>query len=490
MGFLSRLRAAGAALVQKDAGGGSAALPAQGFLPTLGSTPSSAGLLVSQGTAMSVGALYACVTVRSQDVARCTPQLWRRDAAGKRQQVTNHPLNAVFRQPNEVQTWFEFMEQMEAAYLLRGNGYAAIKRDGRGKIYGFIPINPDAVLVLESWDGQVFYNVNRIGLWQIAMLREFPPSMASEDIFHVRGLSFNALVAVSTIGMARDAIGVAMGLEQQVARLIQNGARPSVVLQSKNKLTKEIADRLSVQWRDFQAGLQNVGKTAVLEDGIEAKPLQLSSVDMEMIAQRNFQLSDIARFYRIPPHKLGLEQLRGVNIVQMDQDYVSNTIMPDLHRWEQKFDRVFKLAEQGIEIKLDETVLLRADIATRYNAARISLLSGWTTVNEIRAGENLDPVEGGDEVYRPLNMAALGSDVTGTSPDGAGAPPASEGGVPGADNVPTSEPSLSDAAQADNANGNHPQDEEPKPGKRFGGEDANRFLAETLAGNLETENAA
>ncbi len=217
------------------------------------------------------------------------PQLWRKDATGKRILDTEHPLNAVFRQPNEVQTWFEFMEQMEGAYLLRGNGYAAIKRSSRGVVYGLIPINPDAVLVLESWNGLIFYNVNRIGLWQIAMLREFPSSMASEDILHLRGLSFNALVALSTIAMARDAIGVAMGLEQQVARFIQNGARPSVVLQAKNKVTEDVANRLKRQWQDFTSGIENVGKTAVLEDGIEAKPLQLSSADMETIAQRSFQ---------------------------------------------------------------------------------------------------------------------------------------------------------------------------------------------------------
>jgi HK97 family phage portal protein len=489
MGLFSRLRAASAAFVQKDGGGGgAAALPAQGFLPTLGATPSSAGLLISQGTSMAVSSLYACVTIRAQDVARCTPQLWRRDAAGKRIQVTDHPLCNVFRQPNEVQTWFEFMEQMQGAYLLRGNGYAAIKRDNRGKVFGLIPINPDAVLVLESWDGQIFYNVNRIGLWQIAMLREFPPSMAFEDIFHMRGISFNALVAASTIGFARDAIGVAMGLEQQVARMIQNGARPSVVLQTKGTLTEAIAVRLKRQWEEFTSGIQNVGKTAILEGGLEAKALQLSSVDMEMIAQRNFQLGDVSRFYHVPAHKLGLEQLRGVNIVQMDQDYVSNTIMPDLHRWEQKFDRTFKLAEQDIEIKFDETVLLRADIATRYNAARVSLLSGWTTVNEIRAGENLDPVEGGNQVYRPLNMAGLGSDVTGTAPDGAGAPPAAEGGAPGADNVPTSAPSapsVSEATQSDAANANHPQDEEPAPRSAMAGEDALDFLKKTLGGELE-----
>jgi HK97 family phage portal protein len=272
------------------------------------------------------------------------------------------------------------------------------------------------------------------------MLREFPPTIASEDIFHLRGLSFNALVALSTIGIARDAIGVAMGLEQQSARLMANGARPSLVLQAPGKLSEDTGKRLGQQFRDAYSGLQNTGGVPVLEQGIEAKPLQLTSVDMEFMAQRAFELQDIARFYKIPQHKLGTDQLRGVNIVQVNQDYVNNTIMPDLHRWEQKFDFCFGLSEQNLEIHFDETILLRADIATRYAANRIAIGgAAWATVNEVREGEHLPPAdpeaEGADQITRPANMAAIGSDKTGTAPDGAGHPFDAEGGVPGADNV-------------------------------------------------------
>ncbi len=430
MSLLSSLRAAAAGVFKAATG---APIPSQGFLPTLGATPSATGLNISQGTAMAVSAVYCCVTIRAQDVARCTPRLYRRKADSSRESVTDHPLAALFRRPNRQQTWFEFMEQMGTGYLLRGNAYAAIRWDSRGVPRELIPINPDAVLVLEGIDGGVFYSTNRIGLWQIAMLRDFPSSIAEEDMFHLRGVSFNALAGISTIGVARDAIGVAMGLEQQSAFLMANGARPSMVLQTPNKLSEDTAKRLGRQFRDAFGGVKNTGGVPVLEQGIEAKPMQLTSVDMEFMAQRNFQLQDIARFYRIPPHKLGTDQLRGVNIVQMDQDYVSNTVAPDLHRWEQKFDQVFGLAEQGIEIDFDETVLLRADIQTRYNAARVGLLTGFLSPNEVRAGEDLPPVEGGDEVYRPLNMAALGSDATGTAPDGAGHPSASEEGMPPAD---------------------------------------------------------
>lgn len=204
---------------------------------------------------MAVSAVYACVTIRSQDVARCTPRLFKRNSKGKRVQVDDHPVAAFFRQPNQVQTWFEFAEQMSAAHLLRGNAYAVIRRDGRGQLRDMIAVNPDAVLMLEAFDGQLFYNVNRIGLWQIAMLREFPASIAAEDVFHLRNLTFNSLVAFSTIGMARDSIGLSMGLEQQSNRLMSNGSRPSVVLQSKKTLTEATALRLKNQWNELTRGI-------------------------------------------------------------------------------------------------------------------------------------------------------------------------------------------------------------------------------------------
>jgi HK97 family phage portal protein len=222
--------------------------------------------------------------------------------------------------------------------------------------------------------------------------------------------------------MARDAIGVAMGLEQQAARWMANGARPSMILQAKKVLSDGVVKRLRKQIEDFKNGLQNTGSTIVLEEDMEAKPLQLTSVDIEFMAQRNFQPLDIARFYRMPPFKLGMAELRGVNLVQINQEYVNDTIAPDLDRWEQKLEDVFDLVNEGLEIGFDETRLLRTDILTRYNIGRMGVLSGLVSPNEFRAGERLAPVPGGDEVRAPVNLAALGSDATGTAPDGNGRP--------------------------------------------------------------------
>ena len=429
MGFFQSLGSAVGSVIRPKSYAG---VPSPGYLPTLGATPSAASVLISQGTAISVSAVYACVTIRAQDVARCTPRLfYTKPKSGTREQIFEHDVVELFKRPNRQQTWFEFAEQTVTGYLMRGNGYAALKgHTKRGQVDELIPINPDAVLTLEASDGGVFYNVNRIGLWQIAMLREFPATIAEEDIFHLRGLSFNALVGASTIHVARDGIGVSMGLEQQAARWMANGSRPSVVLQSKKSLTETAAKRLKVAWNEFAAGLHNTGNTVVLEDGLEAKELQLKSADIAFIEQRKFSVEDICRFYRTPPFKLGATELRGIDIEEINNDYVSGTVMPDLHRIEQKFERTFDLDKQNISVDLDERVLLRSATKTRFANNRIALGGmGFVTVNEVRAGEQLPPVEGGDKIYQPINLATLGSDKTGGGADGGGRP--ENGNMPG-----------------------------------------------------------
>lgn len=389
---------------------------------------SATGLSISQGTAVSVSTVYACVTIRSRDIARCAPRLLAAGGSRTQEPKQDHAVALLFRHPNAVQTWFEFAAQMHAAFLLRGNAYAVILRDLRGKPTALIPINPDSVMILESVDGSIFYNVTRFGLFLSATLRGVPVTIPSEDVLHLRGLTFNMLAGVSTISAARDSIGVAMGLEQQAARFMANGARPSGVLQSTRQLSVEASTRIRAQWEELRSGLQNVGKTAILEDGLEWKPMQLNSVDLEFMAQRKFAIEDIARFFGMPLYKVGGELPRGIRIDQLDQAYVNTTIMPDLDMWEQKFNKAFALEDEGLIADFDERRLLRAEEATRINNQRLQVMSGLKTQNECRAIEGDPPMEGGDVLLRPVNLAAIGSDASGTAPDGAGRPP--EGTLP------------------------------------------------------------
>lgn len=405
----------------------SAGVPSYGMIAPLGSVQSASGLLISQATAMTVSAVYACIALISRDVALCAPSLYEGQPDGSRTKISDHPIARILTRPNRIQTWFEFIRDLVAAYLLRGNGYAAILRDYRGNPTELILINPDAVMVLEASDGSIFYNVNRLGLFQIAVLQQFPVAIPAEDILHLRGLAFNMLIGASTIGLARDSIGLAMGLGQQQSRWVGNGAKPSVILESAKPLDEPAAKRLKANWEQYSAGIQNVGRTAVLEDGVTAKVLQLNSVDLQLIQQLNLTVQDICRFWNVPPRKIGVaDTTRGSTIIQEDQSYVNGTISPNLTMIEQKFVRDFNLDREGLELDLDETALLRADPLTRYNLGRIGKLSGLLKTNEWRRAERLPPEPGGDVLMQPVNMAALGSDVSGTAPDDAGRPPASQ----------------------------------------------------------------
>lgn len=413
----------------------SAGTPSYGMIPPLGSVGSASGALISQATAMTVSAVYGCVNRLATDLARCTPYLYRRNSGGTEEREADHPLYELFERPNPQQEWFEFAWQMWVGYLLRGNCYAPICRNHRGEPTALIPVNPDAAMVLEASDGNVFVNMNRIGLWQIAMLREFPVAIPSEDVFHLRGLTFNSLVGVSTIGLARDAIGLSMALEQQAARWIANGARPSTWLKTAKQLSDTAAKRLKSQFDDLFAGYQNTGKTVVLEDGIEPVPLQLTSVDLQFIAQRQWQPEEVCRFFGVPPHKIGLYADKRSDpqpISAQDQDYVNSAVTWRATAWEKRFAWSFGLdkdpkgrrlpRDEQLRLKHDLPELLRADVMTQANASRLNVLSGITTQNEERAARGLKPLPGGDRLMMPTNMAAEGSNISGQAPDGAGRP--------------------------------------------------------------------
>ena len=415
---------------------GAAATPSSGgMVPPLGSIASASGLPVSQATAMTVSAVYASARILSSDVARCRPSLYRRLQDGSRVTIAakDHPVARLLRRPNRVQTWYEFTRDLVVSYVLRGNGYAAILRDRNGAPTELIWLNPDAVVVLEASGGEVFYQVSRLGLFQSAVLQPFQLAIPAEDVLHLRGISFNMLVGASTIGLARDAIGLAIGQSQQQSRWVGNGARPSVILESDKSLNPEAAARLKAGWESFSAGIQNVGRTAVLENGVKAKALQLTSVDLQFIDQVNLTVQDIARFFGVPTRKLMQpDSTRGSTIIQEEQAYVNATVSPLLDMIEQKFEQVFDLDREGLELDLNEDALLRADPLTRYNLGRIGKLSGLISTNEFRRAERLPAVPGGDVLMQPVNMAALGSNMNGQAADGAGRPKDGQGPVDGA----------------------------------------------------------
>ncbi len=383
------------------------------------STPTAAGVMVNQSSAMQVSAVFACVSILSYDLAKLGASIFRGERRGKRQKATDHYLYPLLRQPAPWLTWFEFCGMLQSSVLLRGNGYAVILRDRRGVPQMLVPINPDRVALWEAPDGELFYMVTRSGLHEMAVLSKEPLLIHSDDILHLKALTMNGLLGLSPIGMAREAIGLAIAQEQLASRWAGNSAKPSGVLQTDQKLSPEAAKRLSEDWKNLNSGLYNAGKTAILEQGLKWQPLAMTSQDMEFIASRQFQLAEIARIYRVPLHMLGvMERMSGNTVTQLAQDYLNNSLSTWIEMWEQRVPFTFGIDTEKMFIEFDVDRLLRADISTRYAAHRISLGgTGWRTINDVRADEGQEGVEGGDTVFRPVNTAPLDSDVFAGSPD-------------------------------------------------------------------------
>lgn len=403
------------------------------------SAASAAGVAVTQLSALQVSTVQACVSIRAEDVAKLPVHVYRRrEKGGGRDIVLDHPLERLLRRPNGYQSRFEFMEQMQVSVLLRGNGYAAILRDGRGNPTALIPTNPDRVSIYEGLGGEVFYQVARRGMHEAAMLKSLPLMIPSEDMLHVRWMALeNSLYGASRIALAREAIGLALSQQELAGRLSANSTNLGGVLTTEQKLSPDAVTRLANSWKERKQGLRNAGETAVLEQGLKWQPMGMSARDAEMVASRNFQVPEIARLFRMPLHKIGvMDAVAAPSMDQLDQDYMNNVVSSDLGRWEAKLDQVFGLSEDGVFVEFDVSAFLRASQQIRFNAYRTAITGSFMKPNEARRLEGWEDVEGGDKLYQPTNMAPLGfepagketgpgSDVTGhAAPGGAGDPAA------------------------------------------------------------------
>ena len=384
---------------------------------------SATGININQSTAMACATVMACVRMLSFDMAKAIPGIFSEEDGQPRKEAKGHFLYDLLAEPNDWQTWPEFCSQMQMGLVLRGNAYAVIVRDGRGQPLYFVPINPDFCALWEAPDGELFYMVTRAGLHQMAVLRHEPMLIPSRDIFHMKGLSSNGLMGMSPISMNREAIGLALAQEQQAARWMGNGAKPSGILTTDQRLNTESYDRAKASWQAAQSGLVNSGKTAVLEMGLKWQPLSMTSQDMEFIASRRYQDEEIARMFRIPiPMVTEVGSSARTDPDVLAQHYVNYTISDYTAIWSSRFSKVFGLRSQNLRVGFDLSVLLQSDLAARIDMHRNAVMGGLETQNEGRAGIGLDPMDGADLLMTPSNSTPFGSDKSGTAPDGAGRP--------------------------------------------------------------------
>lgn len=391
---------------------------------------SASGIAISQTSALSATTVYACIMMLSEDVAKLQPQLFRPLPDGGRELVTDHWFAKLLDQPNDWQSKFEFIQMLMVQLLLRENAYAVILRTKGGRPYKLVPVNSDRVAIWEAPSGDLFYRVTPLGLHEMAELRDEPFLIPSEDMFHLRGLSINGLLGSSRMVLHKDAIGLSLAQEQQQARWLGASSAASGVLESDQKINETTAERVSKRWRDLHSGPQNAGKIVVLEQGLKFQKLGLSATDIDFINGRKYQIDDLARLFRIPPHMLGTEQqgrsAAGV-VAQQASEYMNFTLTGHTQRFTEKFKVTFDLSPLFID--WDYSILTRADWATRWGTYQKGIAGGFVTPNECRVDDGRNPLPNGDKLWLPVNVSYAGSQASGVMPDGGGRPQGSTGEV-------------------------------------------------------------
>ncbi|HKJ75230.1 MAG TPA: phage portal protein [Alphaproteobacteria bacterium] len=353
-----------------------------------------AGITVTQDVAMMVAALSAAVSLISECVAMLPLIVYRRREDDGKDRVPRDPLYRLLHdKPNDWQSSFEFREMLTAHLMLWGNGYAFKNRLRNGRVAELLPIHPDRVEPKQDEQYRITYKVNLPSGEQV--------TVAADRIFHLKDRSFDGVKGLSRLKSGRDTIGLALIAERWGAQLFGNSARPSGVLTSKERLSPEQMKELRESWQAQNSGENALG-TAVLDAAFDWKSLAFNNSDAQYVETRKFQIAEIARLYRIPPHMLGdLERATFSNIEQQSLEFVKYTLMPWLRRWETAIGTQLIGANSNLFAEFLIEGFLRGDTKSRYESYAIALQNKIMNVNEVRTREGMNPREGGEMFENP-----------------------------------------------------------------------------------------
>lgn len=377
--------------------------------PTFSFGNSFSGKSVNPTTAIQVSAVYACVRVIAETIASLPLGVYEGTDEGSRK-ATEHPLYRLLHdEPNAEMTSFIWRETMLAHLLLYGNSYSQIIRTGRAKVESLYPLLPDHMEVDRDSQGNLTYTYTT----SEGQMYRLDPT----EVLHIPGLGFDGVMGYSPIALEKSAIGLGIAAEEYGSRFFQNGARPSGILTHPNTVKDPAALRAS--WNTAYGGSGNTGRVAVLEEGMHFEPLSIPNNEAQFLETRKFQVNEICRIFRVPPHMIGdLDRATFSNIESQNISFAVHTIRPWLVRIEQAINRaLIPEKEKGrfyVQFNLDG--LMRGDYKSRMEGYAIARQNGWMSANDIRELENLNPItdEEGGNAYLvngnmiPISLAGLG----------------------------------------------------------------------------------
>ena len=363
------------------------------------SVRSVSGMRVSPDSAMRLAAVYACVRILSETMASLPLVLYRARADGGKDRVTDHWLYRVLgKKPNRYQNPFEWREMLQGHLALRGNAFCQILTNGRGEVTELIPIHPDRVRLELLAQGDYRYRIQNAAGQEMVLRRG--------EVWHLRGLSSDGLLGLSPIELSRESLGMALAAQEYGARFFSNDAKPTGgwIEFPGNFKDSEAKRVFRESYQAAQSGA-NRGKVLVLENGMKFHEVGVTNKDAQFLELRKFQITDIARLFRVPPHMIAdLDRATFSNIEQQSLEFVMHTMTPWAERWEASIEADLMLDGDELEVEFDFANLMRGDAASRSAYYQSGIQNGWLTRNEARVAENLNPIKGLDQPLRPLNM--------------------------------------------------------------------------------------
>ena len=364
---------------------------------------SGSGKSVTVQSAIQLSTVYACVRVISETIASLPLGIYETVNDGN-EKATDHPLYRLLHdEPNSEMTSFVFREVMLAHLLLYGNSYSQIIRSGKNQVIGLYPLLPDHMEVDRDSKGNLTYTYTTSDGKTV--------SIKPRDVLHIPGLGFDGVMGYSPIALEKNAIGLGIASEEYGSKFFSNGARPSGILTHPNTVKNPKALRES--WNSAYGGSSNSNRVAILEEGMKFEPIAIPNNEAQFLETRKFQVDEICRIFRVPPHLVGnLEHATFSNIEHQSIDFAVHTIRPWLVRIEQAMNRaLLSDQEKGrffVQFNIDG--LMRGDYKSRMEGYAIGRQNGWLSANDIRALENQNPIpadQGGDAYLVNGNMISI-----------------------------------------------------------------------------------
>ncbi|MQW01346.1 phage portal protein [Sinorhizobium medicae] len=355
---------------------------------------SDAGEPITDQNILAISAVWACVNLLAGTIASLPLMVYRTNSRGERTLARDHPLFRILHDsPNYDQTATDFWEYSSASIELWGNSYAAIERNGGGRVAALTPLRPDNVSVRRLENGNLEYRWTKDGENHVG---------SDRAILHIRGFGGDPLGGMSTLHFGRHAFGLARAIDRAAAGTFSNGMIAQTALTFERWLTDEQRNLAETKLSEKYIGAKNSGRPIILEGGTKIDVLSIKPEDAQMLESRGFSVEEVCRFFGVPPFMVGHTQKVtsfGSGLEQQVLGFQKFTLRRRLKRIEQALEKQLLTPDErarGLTIEFNLEGLLRGDSTARAAFYQSALANGWMTINEVREKENLPRVEGGD----------------------------------------------------------------------------------------------